>query len=113
MTVPYYNNYLDTTNFSDTTYPIALTTGSEVTMTVPGGPENQFQALFSWTCTSSVFVGYNATAAVPAANTAASVPNVEFKPWKRFVKGGDVLHFITSDATAYGGVSFRALGANQ
>ena len=110
MAVQIYNNYEDTTNFSDVTPRITLTASTEVTYTVPGTDIDNLQALFSYASNSNVFVGYNATAAVPSPNnTVVSTGRVEFKPMKRFVKGGDVLHFITPDATAYVGVSFRAL----
>ena len=109
MAVQYYNNYDDTMNFSDVTPRMTLTAGVELTVTVPGTALNNYSALFSYASNSNVFVGYNATAAVPANDTVVTVGRVEFKPERRFVVGGDVLHFITPDATAYVGVSFRAI----
>lgn len=109
MVVPYHNNYHDTTNFSDSCFRMTLTVGVEQTVTVPGVATNSYQALFGYPINASVLVGYNATAAVPADDTVVDSGRVEVNPIKRFVKGGDVLHFVTSDATARVGVSFRLL----
>lgn len=109
MAVQYYNNYVDTTNFSDVTPRMTLTANTELTYTVPGEATDNLQAIFAYASDANVFVGYNATASVPANNTVVTSGRVEFKPKKRLVVGGDVLHFITPDATAYVGVSFRKL----
>jgi len=109
MAVQYYNNYVDTTNFSDVTPRMALTVGAELIFTVPGNALNNLQAIFSYASNSNVFVGYNVTAAIPADGAISSTGRIEFKPIKRLVVGGDVLHFITPDTKAYVGVSFRAL----
>ena len=107
--VAYNSNYEGTLNFSDMTPHLSLIAGSELTYTVPGTSINKYQAVFSYQSNSAVFVGYNVTAAVPSADTIVATNGIEFKPEKRLVKGGDVLHFITPDATAYMGVSFRAI----
>jgi hypothetical protein len=109
MVAQYANNYEDTTNFSDTTIRLALTDGAELTYTVPGNAENRYQALFGFSSNATIYVGYNSTAAIPADNTLVSTGRVEVNPQKRFVNGGDVLSFVTSDATAGVGVSLRAL----
>lgn len=113
MAVQYYNNFVDTTNFSDTTIQVTITTGTELTYTVPGNPTQRLQALFSYACTSNIFVGYNKTITIPDSNTVGTESFVEFKPLKRVVNGGDVLYFRTPDTIAYFGVSFRALPSGQ
>jgi hypothetical protein len=109
MAVQYHNNYIDTTNFSDTSYRMTLTTGVEVTVTVPGDAEDNLQAIFGYAATSQIMVGYNSSPTIPANDTAVSTGRVEVNPIKRFVKGGDVLHFMTPDTSALVGVSLRAL----
>lgn len=109
MAVSIYNNFEDTTNFSDTTSRMSLQAGTPLTVTVPGAATNQLQAIFSFTSDSSVFVGYNKTATIVAPGDVTNDQFIEHRPIKRFVKGGDVLSFATPDAIAYIGVSFRAL----
>lgn len=110
MAIQYYNNYVDTTTFSDVSPYMALISGSPLTYTVPGDATMKLQALFSYNCTSNVFVGLNVDPVVPGNDTiTTSGRNIELRPKKRFVQGGDVLHFRTPDAVAYVGVSFRLL----
>lgn len=110
MTIAYNLNYDGTMPFSDTAIQIACGTGVEQTWTVPGTSITQYQALFEYNSISNVFVCKNATPVVPPSGTVGQQPYSEFRPDKRYVKGGDVLHFITSDtAGAYVGVSLRQL----
>jgi hypothetical protein len=109
MAVPIYENYNGTTNFSDVAPRFAINAGNEVTYTVPGSATNKLQVLFSFNDDTTVYVGYNVTAAVPAANSVSAGRFIELLPEKRFVKGGDVLSFVTPDPIAYVGLSFRAL----
>ena len=107
--VSYYNNYEDTTNFSDSTARMTLTTGVAQTVTVPGTAKDSLQAIFGFADTVSFMVGYNEAPTLPDDNTVVTTGRVEVNPIKRFVKGGDVLHFMTPDTTALVGVSFRTL----
>jgi len=111
MAVSIYSNYNDTTNFSDTTTRIALTSGSTVTYTVPGLATDNLQVIFTLTDDSTLFVGYNKTATVPAANSVTSDQFIELMKngFKRFVRGGDVLSFVTPDPIVYVGISLRAI----
>jgi hypothetical protein len=109
MAVQIYNNFEDTTNFSDVTPHLSLTAGNEVTYTVPGVATNQMQAIFEFNDNDTVYVGYNVTAAVPAANVVTDGRFIELLPKKRFVKGGDVLSFVTPEPIVDIGISFRAL----
>jgi hypothetical protein len=109
MTISWNANYLETMPFSDTAFQVACLANVERTITVPGTDTMQYQAYFEYICTSNVFVCKNATPVVPAGGTVGTQQYNEFKPKKRYVKGGDVIHFITPDASAYIGVSLRQL----
>ena len=109
MTATYYNNFVDTTNFSDTSFRFTLTAGFEQSITVPGSSTDNLQALFGIAETDHIFVGYNFGASIPADNTHESVGQTEMNPEKRFVKGGDVLYFLSPDTKAWLTVSFRKL----
>jgi hypothetical protein len=95
--------------FSDTCYQVACGTNVEETITVPGVATQQYQAYFSYIQGSNVFVRLNATPTVPGGGTVGTQQYNEFRPKKRYVKGGDVIHLITPDASAYIGVSLRQL----
>lgn len=111
MAVQYHNNFVDTTNFSDTTTRIALTSGNTLTYTVPGSATDSIQVIFTLTNDATLFVGYNKTATVPVLNTVTSDQFIELMKdgFKRFVRGGDILSFVTPDPIVYVGLSLRAL----
>lgn len=109
MTIKYNANYIETMPFSDTCLQLNLATNIPQSWTVPGEPEQYFQAYFEYNCNSNVFVCQNGTAAAPASGTQTTQQYNEFKPKKRYVRGGDVLSFMTPDAAAYMGVSLRQL----
>lgn len=109
MTIQYNENYKGTIPFSDTDVQVACTVNSEKTFTVPGTDIDQYQAYFSYTETSNVYVCNNETPVIPSPGSVGTQPYNEFRPKKRYVKGGDVLHFITPDSVAYFGVSLRKL----
>ena len=114
MTTPYNSNFNDTTSFTDDNAQIALATGVEQTYTIPGAKTDIYQVRFSYISTANVFVGYNQTAATVGAGLQTTTSGLEFRPGgldgsKRQVKGTDVLHFITPDASAYVGLSLQKL----
>lgn len=109
MTISYNANYIETMPFSDTAIQVACGTNVEETWTVPGEPTQQYQAYFEYNSISNVFICKNAAPTIPSAGTVGEQPYNEFRPKKRYVRGGDVLHFITPDASAYVGVSLRQL----
>jgi len=109
MTIQYNSNYAETMPFSDTAVQVALGAAVAQTFTVPGNEKDYYQAYFEYINTSNVFVRLNATPATPAPATVTTQPYSEFRPKKRYVRGGDVIHFITPDATAYVGVSLRQI----
>lgn len=110
MAITYNSNYDQTIPFSDVDFQISLGTAVEETATVPGLVTTQYQAFFEYNSVSNVFVCRNATPVVPASGNVGVQQYNEFRPKKRYVKGGDVLHFITPDTgTTYVGVSLRQL----
>ena len=109
MTSKWNANYIETMPFSDTCFQVGLSASSEHTATVPGDSSMQFQAYFEYASNSNVFVCLNATPVVPALGSVGTQPYNEFKPKKRYVRGGDVIHFISPDTSSYVGVSLRQL----
>jgi hypothetical protein len=95
--------------FSDTCFQIGCSTSSEQTATVPGDNTMYYQAYFEYIDTSNVYICLNATPVIPALGSVGTQPYNEFRPQKRIVKGGDVIHFITPDTNARIGVSLRQL----
>lgn len=109
MTSKWNANYIETMPFSDTCVQVGLSINSEHTFTVPGADTDKFQAYFEYASNSNIFVCLNATPVVPALGSVGTQPYNEFKPKKRYARGGDVLHFITPDTSAYVGVSIRQI----
>ena len=87
--------------------------GVEETYTVPGSATTKYAARLTYTYNSNVYVRLNGVPTVPVAGTTGTEQYNEFRPGsdgsQRYVQGGDVLHFITPDATASVGVSLRQL----
>lgn len=109
MTIQYNSNYDGTIPFSDTAFQVNCATGVEQTAIVPGPDTAQYQADFEYTQSSNVFIRLNGVPTVPSSGSVGTQQYNEFRPKKRYVKGGDVIHFITPDASAYIGVSLRQL----
>jgi hypothetical protein len=110
MAILYNSNYDETLPFSDVCFQVGLSTGVEQTITVPGPSTTNYQALFSYNCTSNVYVRKNGIPTSPAGGTVGEEQYNEFKPKKRYVRGGDVIHLISPDSgTTYAGVSLRQL----
>jgi hypothetical protein len=109
MTIQYNSNYIETMPFSDTCAQVNCAANTEETFTIPGTSLQHYQAYFSYTQSSNVFICNNATPTIPASGTVGTEAYNEFRPVKRYVRGGDILHFITPDTNAYIGVSLRQL----
>jgi hypothetical protein len=111
MAIPFSSNFDETIPFSDTCWQFKLTTGVEQHITVPGTSLQRYQAIFGFNKTSNLFIGNNTTAAIPASNTNTMLQYVEFDPDNpnRYVKGGDVLSFITPDTATYLSVCLRSV----
>ena len=109
----YTSNYDLTRPFSDTVAQIALGVGVEQTYTVPGPANTQYSVRFSYTSNSNVFVRLNAAPTTPPAGSVTQQPYSEFRPGadgsQRYANAGQVIHFITPDATAYVGISLMAV----
>jgi hypothetical protein len=109
VTIAWNSNYNETMPFSDTCFQVACTSNAEQTATIPGDSTMYFQAYFEYISTSNVYICLNSTPTIPAGGTVGTQQYNEFRPIKRLVRGGDVIHFITPDATARIGVSVRQL----
>lgn len=109
MTIAYNANYIETMPFSDTAFQFGLSSNSALTATVPGTSTSQYQAYFEYTSNSNVYVCMNAAPVIPTLGTVGTQQYNEFKPKKRYVRGGDVIQMITPDTSAYVGVSLRQI----
>lgn len=109
MTISYNSNYIETMPFSDTCAQVVCGSNVEQSYTVDGDDTMQYQAYFKYAEQSNVFVCLNGIPVIPSSGSVGSQPYNEFKPEKRYVRGGDVIHFITPDSVAYIGVSLRKL----
>ena len=109
MAIQYSSNFEETVAFSDDCAQIALTANVEQTYTVPGASSVKCQLRFSYTSTSNVFVCWKSTPTVPGGASVGTQQYNEFRPGadgsKRYASGGDVIHLITPDATAYVGIA--------
>lgn len=113
MAIQYNSNFDLTIPFSDVCAQFNLATNSEDTFTVPGTATTKYSVRFSYTSTSNVFVRLNGTPTVPASSVVGVQQYNEFRPGddgsQRYAQGGDVIHLITPDASAYVGISLRQL----
>lgn len=110
MAIQYNSNYDETIPFSDVCAQVSCQANVEQTFTIPGTALTQYSARFEYISTSNVFVRLNGIPTIPPAGSVGTEQYSEFRPrCQRYVKGGDVLHFITPDALAYVGVSLRQL----
>lgn len=98
----YHSNFERTFPFSDLTVQVALAASTALTYTVPGANDIQYRCKFAFADSSNVWVGYNTTAVVPIAGSVTTATNtsIELNPGKydgdaRYVRGGDVLSFIS------------------
>jgi len=105
----YNSQYEDTSPFSDTTGTIALNSGVVGTYTVPGANTTRYRIDFKYPYNANVYVGLNTTPVTPSPGTVNSTNSVEFRPERKYVKGGDVLSFISSSTVTDGGFSLLQL----
>ena len=109
MAIQYNSNYEGTTPFSDVCKQFNLAANTEQTYTVPGTATTQYQAHFTYISTAAFFVCLNGTAASPAGGTNTAVPYNVFRPCKKYVRGGDVIHLVSPDAVTYVGLELMQL----
>ncbi len=107
--MPYHSSFDETIAFSDTDCQLVLTAGGVgQTYTIPGKVGQKNKVSFSYNATANVYVGLNTAVSIPSSGTHTSAAFVEYRPTERFASGGDVLSFVTPDATVYMGISVRA-----
>ena len=109
MALPYTSSYDETIGFSDTDAQLFLTSGANLGYILPLTANISYTILFSYNDTANVFVGYNATPTIPGSGVITTLQRVEYRPKKRYARGGDVLTFSTPDATVYMGISVRQI----
>lgn len=113
MAIQYNSNYDLTIPQSDVCAQVGLTANVEQTFTLPGTAVNKYSVRFTYTSTSNVFVRFNGVPGVPVLATVGTEQYNEFRPGsdgsQRYAQGGDIIHFISPDASTYVGVSVRAI----
>lgn len=113
MAIQYNSNYDLTIPFSDVSYQVACSANVEETITIPGTSTNYYSMKLNYNADANVFVCLNSTPTIPSAGTVGSQQYNEYRAGcdgsQRYVRGGDVVHFITPDTSAYIGVSLRQL----
>lgn len=119
-----YNGY--GLQFSDQKYSVTLGAASEKTLNVPLtgslgaalNTVNKFLAIvnvYNATGEGEVWCALNNTATVPAGSSFAATNSdmiVQNKDYARWVKAGDVLHFVTATAATDVSVMFYAMQAD-
>ncbi len=110
MAIPYNSNFDETQPFTDTGMQSQLVANVPLSWTVPGSPTTSYRANFSFDQNADVWVGKNVVPGVPSPGVATDVNGIEFRPGPKYVRGGDVLHFL-STTTPQIGVSLLQLPA--
>lgn len=110
MTTPYQMNFCECFPFSDTGMDAILAASTALPWTVPGTDKNVYRVSFGCSSNAEIWVKKNGTALVPISNTITTTYEQEFvvPGMCRYVKGGDVLSFI-STGTPQIGVSLLQL----
>jgi hypothetical protein len=111
VALKYTSSFDKTIGYTDVEAQMSLTVGVAIAYTLPGTEDQKFVLTFGTSSNANIFMGYNVTPAVPAANTLTQVARVEFitPDCQRYARGGDVITVITPDATAYLGISVRSI----
>ncbi len=108
----YNSNFEECFPFSDQTAEIALAAATALPYTIPGANTDQYRCEFSVPYNANVWVGYNITATFPAPATTASTNRIERinnTKYVRYVRGGDVLSFISDAIVTNVGLSLLQL----
>lgn len=107
-----FNSAFDETRpFSDMAIQIDLTATVAQSYTIPGTTANKYRCEFSFAYNANVWVGFNVTATTPSGGLPTACNNIELRPVARYVRGGDVLSFISSVNAADVGFSLLQLPA--
>lgn len=90
-------NYLEALPFSDQTVQVALAANTALPYTIPCDSSVQYRCEFSYAYDANVWVGFNTTAVVAVAGsvTTSSNSSIVLRPKIKYVRGGDVLSFIS------------------
>ncbi len=109
--MPYFSSNFDETKpFSDKGIMVELAADVELTWTVPGLSTTMWRAEFSFGGGDDyVWVALNKTAVAPTPGAVVEVNQQELRPLPKYVKGGDVLHFISSQDDIQFGISLLQL----
>jgi hypothetical protein len=104
MASKYQVNFCETFPFSDSNVIMLLAASTALPYTVPGNSNQIYRAHFSVSTSADVWVRNNGTATLPTSNTATSVSYQERIDvgFQRYVKGGDVLSFISTGTPQVG-----------
>jgi len=105
----YNTNYDLSMGWSDACAQISVESGTPQTYTVVGASTTIFSVRFTYTSISNVWVTLNSnSSAIPSSGSVGVLQHAEYRPGcdgtQRYVKGGDVLYFQTTDMNAYIGL---------
>lgn len=100
----------DVQPFGNRAPQFALAASTVLTYTVPGTDEVTYQMQFSWPYNANVWVGLNATPVIPTPATMSSSTVSVLNPHRKFVKGGDVLSFISDSIVVNAGFELFEVG---
>jgi len=109
VTILYSSSCDETIPFSDSCAQLNLSTGVAQSYTVPGENNKKYSALFAFDDNANIFICLNNTAVAPGAGLKTETKRLEFRPIKRYVKGGDVLSILAPTSDEYVGISLRAI----
>jgi hypothetical protein len=105
-----FNTQYDLTSpFSSKTAQFGLNANTALTFTVPGTDRTTYNAVFSFGADANVWVGFNVTATTPTKNTMTNNQSIVLNPVSKFVRGGDVLSFISISALSDAGIELFSL----
>lgn len=104
-------NYLECLPFSDQTVQVALAANTALPYTIPGDSSVQYRCEFSYAYDANIWVGYNTTAVVPMAGAVTTTSNssIVLRPKIKYVRGGDVLSFISGSIVSNMGFELLVL----
>ena len=109
MALRWTSSFGGTLGFSDTDAQLHLTATNILNYTLPGSVSNKYTILFAYNDTANVYIGYNVTPIIPAANTITEFARMEYRPEARYAVGGDTISFVTPDANVWMGISVRSI----
>jgi len=100
----YSSSFDNTKPFSHNGLQALLVASTALPWTVPGLATKTYRAEFSVSTTADVWVSSNGTAIAPVSGSAVTVNNQErvYPGMARFVKGGDILSFISTGTPQLG-----------